>query len=260
MEDTRKLYHVHGFDSRAHMKTYLSSKPGVFHADYLKFPIERLHKAFIQGNIGGRVLIDASSGSIIHQLLSAVSFFQDIIVLKVSTRCVMELKKWLTNDVAACDWTHASSYVWELQGKSDEEKANEEKLKKAIKQVLLCDPEKENLTDPVVLQPADCLVTFDFLEYISKNLKEYVKNLKKLANLLQPGGRLILQGIINAKYIVVGNDEVHLLKMSADEVRESFLKAGLIIDTWEVQKRDSSEGRQLFDYESVVFVTAHKSK
>ncbi|XP_056400555.1 uncharacterized protein LOC130294568 isoform X2 [Hyla sarda] len=46
---SRKLYHVHGFDSRQLLEHYLSDKPEmVFEEDSLKFPIENLKKTFTE--------------------------------------------------------------------------------------------------------------------------------------------------------------------------------------------------------------------
>ncbi|XP_072283052.1 indolethylamine N-methyltransferase-like [Pyxicephalus adspersus] len=257
--EPKKLYHVHGFDSRNHTDTFFSNK-SPFVVDCLKFHMDSLyHKALAQGHIGGQLLLDISCGCVIHQLFSAVDFFQDIIVLKVNDRCIMELKKWISGEPGARDWKHCSSYITEIEKKSDATEVKEQKLKKAIKQILKCDFEKENLTYPVVLKPANCIITTEFLECISIDLDEFVKNLKKCASLLVPGGHLLMLGVIDATFMVVGNDKLHILKMSENEFRDSFLKAGFIIDVCEVQKRDVADGYQLFDYESIIFVAAHKA-
>ncbi|KAM4016908.1 nicotinamide N-methyltransferase-like [Anomaloglossus baeobatrachus] len=106
-----KLYRVDGFDSRQHLEDYMSDKPDmVFAEDTLIFPIENLLKTFTEGNIKEDVMIDLSAGSIIHQLYAACDFFKQIIVLKPSDRCIMELKRWVDSRTGAFHWSHASLY------------------------------------------------------------------------------------------------------------------------------------------------------
>ncbi|XP_056397749.1 nicotinamide N-methyltransferase-like [Hyla sarda] len=115
---SRKIYHVHGFDSRQFLEHYVSDKPDmVFEEDFLRFPIENFVKAFRPGHIRGDVLIDLSIGPMIHYLYAPSEFFKHIIILKVRDRCILELKRWLNTRTGAFDWGHATKIHVDIEGK-----------------------------------------------------------------------------------------------------------------------------------------------
>ncbi|XP_018431072.1 PREDICTED: indolethylamine N-methyltransferase-like [Nanorana parkeri] len=114
----KKLYHIHGFDSRSFLELYFSDKEDmVFEEDFLKFPIMHHHYVFSRGFIRGNLLIDLSMGFFIHHLYSAANIFKDIIIMKFSEKCTMELRRWLVDRTGAFSWTHTKTAVEELEGK-----------------------------------------------------------------------------------------------------------------------------------------------
>ncbi|XP_075047517.1 nicotinamide N-methyltransferase-like [Mixophyes fleayi] len=256
---SHKFYHVDGFDSRRCLETYFSDNPEmVFGDESLKFPIEKLHHIFNAGDIKGDILIDISSFSITHHLYSACDFFKDIYLLKFKEKCVMEMNRWLNTRTGAFDWNHALTHFTKLEGNSDQCEDKEIKLKTAIKQIVKCDIEKENLTDPVVLPQADCVISAWLLELISKDQDDYIRYLKKITKLLKPGGQLILFGVLNATYFMIGQDRFHYFKYDENYARKVLTGEGFIIDHCDVLKRKAVS--DLSDYQGVIFITAHKKK
>ncbi|XP_056398952.1 nicotinamide N-methyltransferase-like [Hyla sarda] len=256
---TNKIYHVHGFDSRQALDHYFSDKPEmVFAEDSLIFPIENLTKTFTEGHIKGDVLIDLSSGPMVHHLFSACEFFKHIIVLKVSDRCILELKRWLDTRTGAFDWGHATKLHLEKEDKSDQLQETEEKVRSAVQHVMKCDLEKENMTDPIVLPPADCIISAWLLDQISKDQDEYIRYLRKFSKLLKPGGHLILLGLLDTTYFTVGKDKLHYLTYDEDLARKALVGEGFVIDGCKVKKRTAVS--DLIDYKAIIFITAHKEK
>ncbi|XP_077312257.1 nicotinamide N-methyltransferase-like [Lithobates pipiens] len=256
---THKLYHVDGMHSRNHLDSYFSSKEDmVFGDDSLTFPMANLHYCLISDHIRGKLLIDASLGSIIHHLCSVSKFFKEIAVLKCNEHCIMEVSKWIHSHTGAFDWKHASAFIAGLEGKRDQHEDIEMRLKSSIKQVLKCNFEEENITSPVVLPLADCVVSCFLLDVISKNEEEYIKNMEKIIKLLKPGGHLLLLSLINKTYMTVGGERFHVLKYDESHVKNTLNKLGLVIDYYAWQRRRNVS--DLTNYTAVMFVAAHKEE
>ncbi|KAM5163563.1 indolethylamine N-methyltransferase-like [Mantella aurantiaca] len=256
---THKFYHIHGMDSRDHSDLYCSGKEGmVFRDDSLIFPMMNLHYQFSSSRVAGNTLIDISMGSFIHHLYSASKYFQEIVVLKSSEKCIMELSRWLHDRTGAYDWTHTSTSAAELEGNRDQHQEKESRLKSSIKQILKCDFEKENITSPVELPLADCVLCVWILDVISKNEEEYMRNLEKTLKLLKPGGHLLLFSMIYATYFNAGGERFHVFTHDEDFVKNVLSKPGLVIDYCAVQKRHNLS--DLVDYKAVMFIVAIKGE
>ncbi|XP_063798065.1 nicotinamide N-methyltransferase-like [Pseudophryne corroboree] len=252
-----KFYPVHGIDSREHLETYLSSKPDmVFGDDFIKFPMEFLHHAFSEGHIKGDLLIDISIGSFIHHLYTPSGYFKQILVLKCSEQCIMELNKWINTRTGAFDWSHVMEYIKCTEGNSDQCQDKDMTLKTAITKIMKCDIDKEKLTDPEVLQPADCVISAGMMDFISKDQDDYIKNFIKFVKLLKPEGYLILIGLLNTTYIMVGQDKVHVFRYDEKFARKVLTDEGFVIDHCAVQKRKADS--DLSDYEALMFIAAHR--
>ncbi|XP_075183235.1 nicotinamide N-methyltransferase-like [Anomaloglossus baeobatrachus] len=252
-----KNYHECGFDSRQFLEHYVSDSPDMaFEEDFLIFPIESLRNTFIQGHIKGDILIDLSLGSLVHQLYTACDFFNNIIVLKLKDRCIMELKRWVDARTGAFHWGHVTKLHTDIGEKSDKLQEKEKKMRSALHHVVKCDLEKENMMDPIVLPPADCVICGWLLENICKNQDDYIRYLRKFSKLLKPGGHFILLQCLEITYYRVGREKLFLLNCDEDFIRKALVEAGFVIDRCEVKKRTSVS--DLTDYKAVIFIAAHK--
>ncbi|KAM5163650.1 indolethylamine N-methyltransferase-like [Mantella aurantiaca] len=252
-----KFYHIHGMDSRDYSDLYFSGKEDmVFGEDTLIFPMMNFHYQFNSCRVAGKTLIDISFGSFIHHLYSASNSFQEIIVLKSSEKCIMELCRWLHDRTGAYDWTHTSAAAAELEGNRDQLQEKESRLKSSIKQILKCDFEHENITAPMVLPLADCVICVWILDVISKNEDEFMRNLEKILNLLKPGGQLLLISGTDTTYLTVGGERLYVFKHDENFVKNTLSKLGLVIDYCAVQRRRNVS--HLIDYKAVIFIAAHK--
>ncbi|XP_063797881.1 indolethylamine N-methyltransferase-like [Pseudophryne corroboree] len=229
---------AYGFDTRKHMETYFSNKEEmIFADDSIKFPMESLHHAFNAGYIKGDRLIDISNGAFIHHIYSASRYFKQICVLRGAEKCIMELNRWINKCTGEFDWSHIFEFIKDLEENSDLHQGKDITLKSAIAEIKKCDFEKENLIDPEVLPPADCVITAWLLELISKDKDEYRKNFRKFVKLLKPKGNLIILGLLNTPYMMVGQNKLHVFKYDENFVRQVLTEEGFIIDHWASQKR-----------------------
>ncbi|XP_069803544.1 nicotinamide N-methyltransferase-like [Dendropsophus ebraccatus] len=256
---THKLYHVHGCDSRQVLEDYFADKPEmVFAEDSLIFPMEQLTRTFTGGHIKGDILVDLSVGPMIHHLYAACEFFEHIIVLKVHDRCILEMKRWLDSRTGAFDWGHVTKIHVEMEGKSVQLQEKEEKVREAAQHVVKCHLEKENMTDPIVLPPPDCIISVVLLDVISKDQDDFIRYLRKFSGLLKPGGHLIMLGALDRTYLMIGKDKLHALTYDEEFVRKALAGAGFVIDDCKVKKRTVVSDRT--DYKALIFIAAHKEK
>ncbi|XP_040182042.1 nicotinamide N-methyltransferase-like isoform X1 [Rana temporaria] len=256
---SHKLYHVHGFHSRNLLDTYFSSKPGMpFAHEALRYPMEKFYNAFCSGDFRGDVLIDISAGPIIQHLYAALEYFRDIILLKPTEHCILEVKKWTDSRTGAFDWSHTTTLATELAGKSDQCEEKEIGLKAAITHVVKFDINKENLTDPIGLPQADCLLFWCITEAISKDLEEFVRNFRKFSKLLKPGGRIMFYGALNCTFYMVGEEKFHMVKYNESDLRSILSNEGFVITHLEVSQRKAES--DLSDFDSAVFCTAYKEQ
>ncbi|XP_073511417.1 indolethylamine N-methyltransferase-like [Phyllobates terribilis] len=254
-----KIYHEDSFDARQNLEDYFSNKSGmVFGDDSIIFPLENLTKTFTEGHIQGNILIELSAGSTIHHLYAVCEFFKHIIVLKTNDRCIMELKRWVDERTGAFEWDHAAKHHADIEEKSDQFQDKDGKVRTALRHVMKCDLEKENIVEPIDLPPADCIIIAWLLEFISKNHDELKNYLRKVSKLLKPGGHLIFMGILDATYITVGKDKYHILKYDEDFARKALVEEGFVVDNCKAKKRTNVS--DLMDYKGMLFIAAHKEK
>ncbi|PIO15132.1 hypothetical protein AB205_0132500, partial [Aquarana catesbeiana] len=170
----------------------------------------------------------------------------------------MELSRWLHDRTGAYDWSHTSSAAAELEGTRGQLQDKEMRLRSSIMQILKCDFEQVNITSPVLLPLADCVISVSILDVISKNEDEYMKNLEKIIKLLKPGGQLLLFSLLDATYWVAGAERFHCFKCNEEFVKNAFVKLGLVIDYCAVQRRRNIS--DIIDYKAFLFIVGCKGE
>ncbi|XP_068099297.1 nicotinamide N-methyltransferase-like isoform X1 [Hyperolius riggenbachi] len=252
-----KLYHKHHHDSRTLLETYFSRNPDrAFKDDTLRAPMEKLRKAFNMGHLTGKLLIDISAGPLIHHLYFACEYFQEIILMRTNEQCIIEIMEWHDDRTRAFCWEHMTAHVTNLEGRSDECEEKEMKLKSAITHVMKFDFELENLTDPIGVPLADCVITTLLLDKICKDQNDYMRILRKILTFLKPGGHLISLGVTNTS--MVGGHRFYCFTYDEHFARDALVREGMTILQCEVTPRKSES--PVSDFGGVLFIIACKQK
>ncbi|XP_075460133.1 nicotinamide N-methyltransferase-like isoform X2 [Ascaphus truei] len=230
--------------------------PHIHHNDYPKKINKRSY--YCSRPVKGDTLIDISGGPNIYQLLSASDIFKEIIVLEITEPNIQELEKWLKKDPGAADWSYAAKALCDLEGNREDWQVKEDKVRRAIKQVVKWDVSKDNPLDPVVLPHVDCVLSLWVLNVISKDKDAYHINLRKCASLLKIGGHLLLIAVLNMTYYVVNEHRFFTLTFDETFLREALKFAGYIIEYMDVLP--SRKGCDMFDFEHIAYVIARKER
>uniref|UniRef100_A0A8C5R8H7 Nicotinamide N-methyltransferase n=1 Tax=Leptobrachium leishanense TaxID=445787 RepID=A0A8C5R8H7_9ANUR len=232
-----KHYHLDNPDSRDHHNRYFSpTSEKYFYEEIVKFPCETLHKMCVAGEIKGDTLIDLSACSAGFQLFPLCDIFSEIIVLKCDDSSIKEMKNWLNQDADALDWMHLSQLTSEIKGDRAKYKQEEETMRKKMKFILNCDFSKENLTDPVSLQKADCFISAYILNPACESTDACHRLLRKMASMIKLGGTLLLIGLFNSTFFCLGEEKYRLLAFDEQFLRMAMDGAGLVIKQLEVIK------------------------
>ncbi|KAJ1197297.1 hypothetical protein NDU88_001159 [Pleurodeles waltl] len=258
---TDKEIYSREFNPRAYVETYFAENRGALVIDeYLSFVLKQLFKIFSAGIVRGDTLIDIGTGPTIYQLLSACEVFKEIIVTDYCEDNRQEFGKWLTNEPGHFDWSPIVRFVCELEGKRDKSTEKEEKLRQKVKQVLKCDVTKGYPLEPLVLPTADCLLSALCLEGACKDQETFRDALKNISSLLKIGGHLVMMGVLEETFYMVGHYKFSCLFLDVEFVRNAVIDAGYTITDFQTSPRPENANHSLSDYKGYFFVVAHKVK
>ncbi|XP_069804139.1 nicotinamide N-methyltransferase-like [Dendropsophus ebraccatus] len=250
-------YHVHDTDPTLFMENFFStSSDRKIYEELVGYPIKVLTRLFSSGAIKGQHMIEVSVGPAFYHLIPICEYFEEISVLEFSNVFVKELEAWKNKKEEAFDWLHSSQFVSHLAGDCKKWKEKEEMLRRKIKRILKCDLSKENVTDPVVLPEADCLLCLLVINNISEDHDSLRSNVRKLSSSLKQGGRLLMFGAYNASHYTVADQKFHLLSFDEPTLRETLEDAGFVIQAHETLK--SQIQNDILHYEYLWFVMANK--
>ncbi|XP_002935147.1 nicotinamide N-methyltransferase [Xenopus tropicalis] len=253
----QKHYHDEELDPCHLFDTYVGAKT-ISKKELLEDPLRFLYKLFSSGSVKGETLINISVGSNMSKNFVAADFFKNIILLESSDCCMKAIESWIRNEPGALEHSHAAEFVCSLKGQSTGWKKQEEKARRAIKQVVKWDVTKENPLGAVVLPQADCIITVYHLEAVSKDNDMYVNLLKKLLFYLKIGGHLVMVAVINISYYMVGQHKFGALKYNEEFIQKAVTEAGCTIVSTETHRRKFKS--PLTDYESIAYFVCRKDR
>ncbi|XP_066430647.1 nicotinamide N-methyltransferase-like [Eleutherodactylus coqui] len=140
----------------------------------------------------------------------------------------------------------------------DELEDEEENLKGKIGRILKWDPSKCDPADMLSLSKADIVINYVILELMSEDHGDYRRNLKKICNVIKPGGYFLSYSAINCSYFKVGEDKYHFLPCD-----ESFYRKVISEEGFEIKhfvKFDRLMCTDAMDHEDGIFIIANKVK
>ncbi|XP_069804623.1 nicotinamide N-methyltransferase-like [Dendropsophus ebraccatus] len=255
---TSQQTYIDEFNPKDYLQTYYVPGGGLLVGEWTDFVLQNLHDTFTKGEVRGETLLDFGAGPTIYHLLSACEVFDKIITSDFLEQNRAEFQKWLKKDPDAFDWTHIIKFVCDLEGNREtcEEKA--EKLRSKVTEVLKCDALKKNPYDPVVVPPADCLLSCLCLEAPCKDIKSYCNVLKNFQDLIKPGGHLLILSAMNCTFYYVGQKYFSSMTTRKEELEMAFKEAGYQIVKAVYTPRADKSRMDITDYDTNYFIHARK--
>ncbi|XP_036393353.1 indolethylamine N-methyltransferase [Megalops cyprinoides] len=252
-----EFYQSH-FDARAYFDSFYASPQGHPDEDYLPFELHQLSKTFSAGNLRGQRLIEVGTGPTIHSLISACEYFEEIVVSDFADSNRREIEKWLRQEEGCLDWNAIIQFVCELEGKRTPDEVAQ-RLRRTVKQVLRCDVRLENPFHPVTFEPADCVMTSLCLEAACKDLDTYRRAVQSLAALVKPGGALVITGVLEETFYMVGQQRFSCLKLSQSFIEKTLRDLGFSIQQFNTLPAKHDGVNEVSDFDAIFHLVAQKS-
>ena len=198
--------------------------------DYHKFTLKHLDQFFKTyeppAAAGGAKLLEFGGGAVVINLISAAPKCKEITFTDFREDNREWMKRWLKKDSMAFNWQPFFSYVvCTLEGGTEKDiEERKELVRSAVKAVVPCD-----ILQPVPVEdkgPYDIVSSFLCLEYVSMTGKEYSEGVAKLAQLVKPGGTLLMLVDENVQSWIPDGNEFKTHPISREFLRESLELAG----------------------------------
>ena len=225
-------------------KSYLAMYNGVFNVNsdetgLLEFRMKPLHKFW--SNIKLSSATDVSSfrcleyggGPCIANLVSASPKVGRIVFAEYTEDNREAVKSWIAGSTEAYDWSPLVRYVvCELEGDSTQEAIpnRERDMKQKIKSIVPCDVTKNPIVGLDCFdigKPFDVVSTSLCVEVCAASEGHYKSTVAKLCKLLKPNGYLLMFGILEETYYVVGDAKFYHFPVSRSMVEEAMKEAGI---------------------------------
>jgi len=179
-------------------------------------------------------MLEYGAGPTISRFIPAAKHVDSIIAAEYLEANRKAMKDWIENNENAFDWGPTFKYVIEDQEKlpAKEIGIREAAVREKIKAVIHCDVKGENHLElpsdlsPEYGPPFDVVSTCLTLEAVVETKKEYFDQVKYLANLLRPGGFLLLHGVLEQTFYTVG-EKFYTFFLTKEMVLESMKEAGM---------------------------------
>ncbi|XP_030077012.1 nicotinamide N-methyltransferase [Microcaecilia unicolor] len=253
---SHETYQKH-FDPKVYLETYFAGESGLLSSDgYMKFMLENMFKIFTSGEVQGDILINIGFAPTIYQLLSACESFTEIIITDFMDQNLQEIESWLKEEPGAFDWSAVVKHACELEGDREKWSEKEAKVRGTVKRVLKCDVTQSNPLEPLVLPPADCLLTFLSLEAACKDRDTFCCALKNISSLLKPGGDLVMGGLLDATNYMVGERKFYSLLLDEEFLKKAIPEAGY--ELLQLFTQSHNNPTSLSDYSAYFFIHARK--
>jgi SAM-dependent methyltransferase len=207
------------------------------------------------------LMLEFGGGPTIYQLVSAAPRVSAIHFAEYLDTNLDEVRRWLTADKEAFDWTAFIDRSLELEGDGASRDAQSERarlLRRKVTMLLHCDATRP---DPL---GSDGRARYDVVgvhfvpESITSSKAEWRQALENISTLLRPGGLLIMSAVLQARCWRTGEHQYPAVDIGADELQATLSALGFAdIDCRSIEAEVIDDGAPDFaGYSGMAFLTA----
>jgi len=234
------------FDADWYLDTYYKTIEGEKEeGGMLPFFVDSLHEIFASGTIRGEKLLDIGTGPAIFSVISASRHVTEIHLSDFTDKNREVLQKWLEG---ASNVTPVFEYLKEKENDGSTLEARVQAVREKVKKIYPID-----LLKPTPIKELHCtydvITTSLCLESVARSVEEYTQIVSKIADMLSPGGHLVVVGVLSDSFYRVGDFKFPCLNISGDDLKTSVTKAGFDIKIWrEASNKDYKPHEKSAEY------------
>jgi hypothetical protein len=252
---------THDWDNHWHPQEYLSQ-----YYRTPKIPDDELAIfQFIAAQLRRRRLpfqsaLDIGVGPTLHHEIALAPYAKRLDVADLLPQNLSEIKKWLRGETNAHNWDVYVRGILVLEGvKAPTAAAIQERkqmVKQRVHQLLPCNIKNALPLGNKTMYP---LVTaFYVADSVASSKSDWRSYMANIANLVEPGGVLLISALRNAEYYRVGNAIFPSAKINEDDVRDLFLSLHFVPHSLEVQVDFVSEWKD-DGFDSIIIAAGEKA-
>lgn len=214
-------------DTNSDDKTLLEYRQKPFHKFWSNF------KADVSRGTSGVRCLEFGGGPVIRNLISASPKVDRIVFAEYLEGNRQAVISWLAGNSKAHDHSSLIKYVvHDLEGdcSPDAVSKREKDLRQKIQSVVSCDVTANPIVDlePIDLgKPFDVVSTSLCLEGVASSEEHYKSCVAKLCKFLKPSGHLIMFGVLNESFYVVGDAKFHHFTVTQSVIQDALQEAGI---------------------------------
>ncbi len=199
----------------------------------LEFQIQCFYDFYSKfcAHIQHRRVLEFGGGPVIYQAIVATPFVSEVVFADYCEPCREEVQLWKNKDPAAHDWSSFFRYVeTEILDSGMSARELEDRLREQLT-VIPCNLMQEEPVD-AKWGKFHAISTSYCLESVCQSKAEYEDAIRKLGDLLVPGGFLAMLMCMEATFYKVGVEdetELHQLHLTNADVRVFLEKMGFSV-------------------------------
>jgi len=166
--------------------------------DRVLFPLQCYHEFFATSELAARrniSFLDYGIGPNLSALISAAPHASEMILCDYADSNLKYLQQWVNKVPTGYDWTSHFEYVvnyLERNEKEDAVKEREGLIRNTVKAIVPGDLTKQSVIQSGYEGPYDVVHLALTLDVTAKTVDDYKAQIKKVASLVKPGGKIIL--------------------------------------------------------------------
>ncbi|XP_042858010.1 indolethylamine N-methyltransferase-like [Penaeus japonicus] len=254
-----KQQYLEVFDPRLYHRIYYSSLD-----DEVKFFLRRYHEVFTKDPLlsarcrSRRRVLEFGCGPVPVYAASAAFFTESITMSEIIPTNRSEIEFWMNSRPEALDWTPFFSYLASL---GDGRKENEiaDRLREVFQVVIPCDGTLEEPLAPIH-QKYDVIMTTLCLEFATTTKADHRAMLGRVANLLRPGGVLLMAGALGNTSYSVGSTRYPSVSLQKEDLEDAVTSAALRVASLVTLERQTSSDEKPADHHGVFFLVAENQE
>lgn len=195
--------------------------------------LDHFHNIFKSGALNGKRLLDIGTGPVVHPVITASEWFEEIYLSDVSEANIEYLQKWRRGESEHMKWL--MEYFSEKDGKREIWQILNTRVLNKTKAVVRADVRNANPLSGTAIDDMefDVITTCMCLQTATLTIEAFKSALQNISKLLKPGGHLVVIDAVDQSSYIVGDKTFRCLSSNPEEVQRAYMDSGYLIEYWD---------------------------